>query len=258
MRAGHVRSEAGARLQWTPQRERLGFALHVDRLQPFVVEHALGLPVGLLGDGDPAHRGDSLEPRGGVDHVAGNDPLALLRAAAERHHRLARVDPDPDLQRQARVVLVQFRDRLQDAQRGPDRTLGVVLVRKRSSEHGHDRVADELLHRAAVALDLLSQALVVRTDAGAHVLGVGGLGGGGEADQVAEEDGDDLALLGRQGGFLRQRSGAERTERKLARELLAAGRAGRHRPSLGQPLRTGERMVPRLGLFTPLEGAGVL
>ena len=78
---------------------------------------------------------------------------------------------------------------------GPHRPLGVVLVRHGSAEGGHDRVADELLDRAAVALDLLPQAGVVGTDARAHVLGVLLLGGGGEADQVAEEDGDDLPLL---------------------------------------------------------------
>ena len=40
------------------------------------------------------------------------------------------------------------------------------------AEDGHDRVADELLDRAAVALDLLPQARVVRADAGADVLRV--------------------------------------------------------------------------------------
>ena len=36
---------------------------------------------------------------------------------------------------------------------------------------------------------------MVGTDASADVLGISGLRGGGEADEVTEEDGDDLALL---------------------------------------------------------------
>ena len=36
---------------------------------------------------------------------------------------------------------------------GPDRTQGVVLVQDRNAEHGHHRVADELLDGALVALD---------------------------------------------------------------------------------------------------------
>jgi len=43
-------------------------------------------------------------------------------------------------------------------------------MRDRGAEDGHDRVADELLDRAAVAFDLLAQARVVGADARADVL----------------------------------------------------------------------------------------
>jgi hypothetical protein len=60
-----------------------------------------------------------------------------------------------------------------------------------------------------MAFDLLPQAGMVGTDAGAHVLRVLLLGGGGEADQVAEQDSHDLPLLerGRRCDF-RKRRGA--------------------------------------------------
>ncbi len=134
-----------------------------------------------------------------------------------------------------RVRLVQLRDRLQDPEAGADRALGVVLVRDGCPEDRHDRVPDELLDRTAVALDLLAEAAVVGADAGADVLGVGRFGGSGETDEVAEEDRDDLALLvERRGRLLAQRSAAERAERKLTRELLAAGGTRGHPPSLGR------------------------
>ena len=54
--------------------------------------------------------------------------------------------------------------------------LRVVLVRDRRAEHGHDRVADELLDRAAVSLELLAHAREIRREQGAHVLGIELLG----------------------------------------------------------------------------------
>ena len=90
---------------------------------------------------------------------------------------------------------VELADRLADRDRSAHAALGVVLVGQRGAEEGHDRVADELLHGAAVALELGLQAGVVRRQHPAHVLGVELLGAAGEADEVGEEHRDDLALL---------------------------------------------------------------
>ena len=229
------RSEARARRERAKERERLCLALHLHRLELLVLEDALGRAVRLLRDGDAVDRRRRLEAGGGVDDVAGDDALALLRTGAERDDRLARVDPDPHLQRERRVFGVQLLDRLEDAEPRAHGTLGVVLVRDGRSEDGHHGVADELLDRPAVELDLLPQARVVGTDARADVLGVGGLRGGGEADEVAEEDGDDLALLVHGRRRLRgQRSGAKTAELEAVWVLLAAGRTGQHAPSLGR------------------------
>jgi hypothetical protein len=59
--------------------------------------------------------------------------------------------------RERGVRLVQLLDRLQNPKPDSDGTLSVVLVCDRRSEDGHHRVTDELLDRAAVALDLLPQ-----------------------------------------------------------------------------------------------------
>ena len=108
------------------------------------------------------------------------------------------------------------------AQPCPDSPLGVVLVRHRRAEHRHHRIADELLDRAAVTLDLLAQAGVVGADPRPHVLRVGGVGRSREADEVAEQHGDDLPLLRRLGGgaVVGERRAAERAERKLAGSSL--------------------------------------
>jgi len=154
---------------------------------------------------------------------------------AQRDHRLAGVDANPDLQLELIVVAVQLLDCFQDAQARADRALGVVLVRHRRAEHGHHRVADEFLHGAAVALDHLLQLRVVWTQPGAHVLGVGLLRGRGEAHQVTEEHRDDLALLAERGGRgLAEWGRAERAEGELAGEVLAAVRTCGHAASLAQ------------------------
>ena len=82
----------------------------------------------------------------------------------------------------------------------------------RGAEEGHHGVADELLDRAAEALELGAQAQVVAGEQGADVLGVEPLRAGGEADEIAEHDGHDLPLLAR-----RRRYGDRRFLARLRR-----------------------------------------
>jgi hypothetical protein len=100
--------------------------------------------------------------------------------APDGDDRFPCVDPDTHPQVEIRIGFVELRDRLQDREPCPHGPLGVILVCHWSAAHGHHRVADELLDRGTVALDLLAQACMVGTDAGAHVLGVLLLGGGGK------------------------------------------------------------------------------
>ena len=70
-------------------------------------------------------------------------------------------------------------------------------MRSRRAEQGHDCVSDELLDGAAVALELGAHALVVGAQERRDILGIHRLGSRGKADEVAEDDRDDLALLAR-------------------------------------------------------------
>ena len=63
-----------------------------------------------------------------------------------------------------------------------------------SAEERHHRVADEFLDGAAMALELRTDALVVRAEECLDILRVHRLRAGGEADEVAEDNRDDLAL----------------------------------------------------------------
>ena len=111
-----------------------------------------------------------------------------VTAASPGQHAGARLD------RLAGLVAAQAAHRVDQVERGAHGALGIVLARDRRAPHGHDRVADELLDRAAVALDDLAREVEVARQGLAHVLRVAVLGEGREADQVGEQDRDETPL----------------------------------------------------------------
>ena len=72
---------------------------------------------------------------------------------AERDGRLAGQHAGPQLELAARRRIREAADGVDELEGRPDGALGVVLVRRRRAPDGHHRVADELLHVAAVAGD---------------------------------------------------------------------------------------------------------
>jgi len=238
VRADDVPPELGPCPHRPEDRERFRLALDRDRVQRLVLEHPLRLPVGLLRHRDRVHRRRALEPRGRIDHVAGDEPLAELRPSAERDYALAGVDADAHLQAEAGVRLVQLADRLENPKAGTDRPLRVVLVRDRRAKDGHHRIADELLYSAAEPLDLHPHPGVIRTQPRTHILGVDRFRCGREPDEIAEKHRDNLPLFERRRRRRgSQRRAAERAECKLARKLLATSGTRRHRASVRRPAR---------------------
>ena len=223
--------KAAARACCAPQPYRLGLSFQLDRLEFLVRDSVLRRVVRQLADDDRAGRRRALEPRRGVHNVTRDHRLALGRVRTERDERLAAVDrgarPEP-----------QLADRLERAQRRADSALRVVLVRDRRTEDGHHRVADELLDRAAEPLDFLLRVQVILAQPRANVLGVRGLGGRREADEIDEEDGDDLALL----------RGCARFDERRA--------AGKAEPRVGRVLAFATGADPRDGLSVSRHEAG--
>ncbi len=185
---GDIHAEARACLHNLPDRNRLSLALRLDRRRVAVLDHPLGRPVGGLADQDAVDGRSRLEAGSRVDDVAGNHALAECEPRSQRYERLAGGNGEPDLE------LALLADPVPDRQRGPDSPLGIVLVRDRRAEDGEHRVPDELLDGASVALQLVAKAGVEGPEDRLDVLGIERLGAGREADEVGEEDGDDLAL----------------------------------------------------------------
>ena len=142
--------------------------------------------VGPFAHQDPVDRRRALQSRGRVDDVAGHHRVALAGLRSERDQRLARVHGGADLQLLA--------DRVADRERRPNRALGVILVGDRRAEHGHHRVADELLDGAAVPLELGAELCVIGRKCRPDVFRVESLCLRGRADEIGEEDRHDLPL----------------------------------------------------------------
>jgi hypothetical protein len=157
--------------------------------------------------------GGLLEVRGDVDRIACDQGLAFAG------NDLSGVDADSDMKLQAP-------DRLADLIRGPHSAERVVLVHQGNAEDGHGGIADELLDRAAVALEDRAQLGVIAAHGLAQQLGVGTVAHSGRADEVAEEDSDRLPDPGRFLGG--ERRGASTAEAEALLVLLAAARTDEH------------------------------
>ena len=181
---------------------RLRLALELVLAGVLVGDRRLASAARRLADENRARLGGRLDARGRVHEVAGDH---ALRLRANRHGGLAGEDSGARLE--VGVELGHARD---EVERGADRALGVVLGRGRGSPDGHDRVADELLHRSAVALDHAARGLEVLGEELPRVLGVATLGGRGETYEVEEEERDQAALGGRCGRLCRWRARSSR------------------------------------------------
>ncbi len=249
MVAGDVGPEAGPGPHGAPRRHGLGLVLGRERLEGLVVEDVPRGQIGGLADRDTARGRSGLKASGSVHDVAGRHPLPELRTGAQHDNRLARVDADTDGEVRS-AVLVRLLDRIEDPQAGADRPFGVVLVGCGRAEHGHDGIPDELLDGPAKGLDVLAEQLEVGVHQRVDVLGVGVVRPRGKADDVAEEDGDDLPLLGRMSGLGLDPGAACIAVLRSLRVLVPTGSAREHGRSLcpahgrAQPAQT-RRTRPR-------------
>ena len=172
-RCSHAQEQVGGdRLALPFERERLDL-LHLDRVAHERERRRTKQ--------DVAGLRRLLESGSDVDRVSRREPL--LRA---RDH-LPGVDADPGLD-------LELGQRVAHLGRRPHRPQRVVLVRDRHAEHRHHRVADELLHRPAVALDDRLHPLEVAGEQGSQGLRIHRLAKGSRAGDVAEENGDGLPL----------------------------------------------------------------
>jgi hypothetical protein len=148
---------------------------------------------GAAAEQDLTGAGRLLQPGGQVDRIPDHQRAAQAGIAG---HHLAGVDAGVQLEADPPLVPQPFVERPKGGVHAggrPDRPQGVVLVGGGDAEDGHDRVAGELLHRAAVVADHRPHGVVVAGHDLGQRLGVEPLAERGRAAQVAEQHGDGLA-----------------------------------------------------------------
>ena len=148
-----VRTGALDHRQDVPRREAIGLAFQRQLVARLQHDRVLDQSPRRLADEDLARARRLLEPLRDVDGVSGDEHLAAGAVACDHLTAVdADADADPHLQLPLEL-LVQLGERLAELGRGAHRPQRVVLVQLRDAEDGHDRVADELLHRPAVPLE---------------------------------------------------------------------------------------------------------
>jgi hypothetical protein len=161
--------------------------VEVDRLGAHGVREQ---PIRLVAEQHLARLSQLLDVRGHA--YCGARDIQVLPGRRD-HNDLARVDGDADREPQVPLGLGhlgQLGDGVSRADGRARGAQGVVLVQLRRAEDRHHRVADELLHRAAVRLDRAPYRVEVTRHQRAVGLGVELAREPRRLDQVAEENRD--------------------------------------------------------------------
>src|SRR5207253_9018140 len=135
---------------------RLRLALELQRPGLAPLEYGCHLAMGGLGNENAARIGSCLQARRGVDRVADGSVLDPAACANLADDHLAGMDARPHGELRAEAppnLLGVLADADHQVERGPDRTLGVVLMRYRGAEDCQDTVPGKVLDRSAVRLD---------------------------------------------------------------------------------------------------------
>ena len=143
------------------------------------------------------------------------------------------MQPHPVVDRELLVQLGQAVAHLGRRSNGAER---IVLVQMRNPEHGHDRVADELLDGAAVMLQDPPHLLEVALEHSPQQLRVDLLAQRGRTGDVGEDDGDELPELPSLNSLGPERRAAFGAELEVVRILTPAIRTRQHRESVGPDL----------------------
>ncbi len=163
-----------------PRTHRLPLTLHDERLGWVRDDRSLHQAIGRVADQHVTGSGVLLQPRRDVDGVAGHEQVAGVGQDLACVHTDPRGDPE-------------LHECSLDLVCSTNRPKCIVLVHDRDAEHGHNRVADELLDCPAMPFEDLADAVEVGRHQGAHYFRIHTLAHGSRPDDVAEQDGHGLA-----------------------------------------------------------------
>ena len=186
--------------------DRLAFPFHLERPGELGDERVTDEALRRMADENRPGPRRSLEPRREVRRVADRGVVHLEVVADGADDHRTGVNPDPHLQLEAARGggRVEGGEGVANRERGAHGAVRSVLVGDRGAEERHQAVAGERVDDALDGVDLAERERHVLLEEIAILLGIHALGERRRADEVAEEDRDELALLER-----RRRRGAE-------------------------------------------------
>jgi hypothetical protein len=224
-------AEARARANCLPTRNGSGLPLGVGRRQRLVFDRIARRPIRSFADNDTVDRRGGLQASRGVDDVARRDGLPERRICVESDERFTRVDADPDMEIEVRIPFVRARQRLSNRERCANGALRIVFVRGRCAEDRHHGIAGELLDRAVALLELLAHERVVGSQHRSHIFNVHPLGPARKADEIREQDRNDLPFLETTSAF-HEPGATACAEVSIHRVRMVAVAANPHRSTL--------------------------
>ena len=187
---------SGRSAEQPPRGERLALSLRLDSGHRLDDDRIPDEAVRRLAEEHLARLRGLFEPRRDVDRVACRELLIRVGVPDDHLARVdagARGDANPVL---AREILVDALESLAHLERRPHGAERIVLVDGRHAEHGHDRVADELLDGAAVSFERCLHRVEVAPHHPPQRLGVEPLAERRRVGDVREDDRDHLPRLG--------------------------------------------------------------
>jgi hypothetical protein len=220
------------------RRHRLGLALGLDRLGRLRLHGVTDQGVRRRAQQDLTRAGGLLEAGGGIHRVPRREGTPGSGGAGDHRAGVdacANRELDADLGQQSIGQLGHGGVELVGS---PDRSQCVVLAHLRKPEDREDRVADELLDRAAVPFDRGARHREVTAHHAAVGLGVQLLAHRGRAGDVGEQKGDGAPRLALGGG----RQGRAALQAEL-------GGSRQFRPALGAREASGRRTSPHAGIL---------
>jgi hypothetical protein len=181
----------------SPGLDRLGLALQRELAEILEQEEAIRRSLGPLADHNLPGTGYAEQAGRQVHRVAHRrvvHPEVPADGADDDEAGIdAHADPEGDVV-PALDVLPERPETLLDRDRRADRSVGVVLVGDRRAEEGHDAVAEELVHRAFVAVDRVEDHLEGAVHDQVDVLGIEAFRHGRKPRDVREHHRDLLPL----------------------------------------------------------------
>ena len=164
---------------------RRSFAFNHDWFKGLHLEQAAHIEIGIVRNQNPANWRGVFQPTGEIDRIANRREFGVGADMTQQHR--PSINADSHCQMKA-VALAKFMQRRLHRQRPANRPFWVVLAGGLRSPQGHHRIANVLIHHAAVVDNRRINHLPQGIHRGRNIFGIQRFAQRREARNVSEQD----------------------------------------------------------------------